>query len=102
MDNSFLNGFETEVLLLLDGSYGVWVQILSWFHLLVFQPVMIVIFGMALIKAGVFGMIRRVFMFTVRIISLPLVAVFWVVWNIISNLEHIKIDKNNSKNNKII
>ena len=99
MDNSFLNGFETEVLMLLDGSYGVWVQILSWFHLLVFQPVMIVIFGMALIKAGVFRWIRIIAWNIVYIISLPLVAVFWIVWNIISNLEHIKIDKNNSKNN---
>ena len=99
MDNSFLNGFETEVLLLLDGSYGVWVQILSWFHLLVFQPVMIVIFGMALIKSGVVRWIRLILWNIVYIISLPLVAVFWIVWNIISNLEHIKIDKNNSKNN---
>ena len=99
MDNSFLNGFETEVLMLLDGSYGVWVQILSWFHLLVFQPVMIVIFGMALIKSGVVRWIRVAAWNIVYIISLPLVAVFWIVWNIISNLEHIKIDKNNSKNN---
>ena len=99
MDNSFLNGFETEVLLLLDGSYGVWVQLLSWFHLLVFQPVMIVIFGMALIKSGIVRWIRLVLWNIVYIISLPLVAVFWIVWNIISNLEHIKIDKNNSKNN---
>ena len=99
MDNSFLNGFETEVLLLLDGSYGVWVQLLSWFHLLVFQPVMIVIFGMALIKSGIVRWIRVIAWNTVYIISLPLVAVFWIVWNIISNLEHIKIDKNNSKNN---
>ena len=99
MDNSFLNGFETEVLLLLDGSYGVWVQLLSWFHLLVFQPVMIVIFGMALIKSGVVRWIRLILWNIVYIISLPLVAVFWIVWNIISNLEHIKIDKNNSKNN---
>ena len=99
MDNSFLNGFETEVLLLLDGSYGVWVQILSWFHLLVFQPVMIVIFGMALIKSGIVRWIRLILWNIVYIISLPLVAVFWIVWNIISNLEHIKIDKNNSKNN---
>ena len=99
MDNSFLNGFETEVLLLLDGSYGVWVQLLSWFHLLVFQPVMIVIFGMALIKSGVVRWIRVIAWNIVYIISLPLVAVFWIVWNIISNLEHIKIDKNNSKNN---
>ena len=99
MDNSFLNGFETEVLMLLDGSYGVWVQILSWFHLLVFQPVMIVIFGMALIKSGIVRWIRLILWNIVYIISLPLVAVFWIVWNIISNLEHIKIDKNNSKNN---
>ena len=99
MDNSFLNGFETEVLLLLDGSYGVWVQLLSWFHLLVFQPVMIVIFGMALIKSGIVRWIRVILWNIVYIISLPLVAVFWIVWNIISNLEHIKIDKNNSKNN---
>ena len=99
MDNSFLNGFETEVLMLLDGSYGVWVQLLSWFHLLVFQPVMIIVFGIAMIKAGVMRWIKTAFMYTVRIISLPLVAVFWIVWNIISNLEHIKIDKNNSKNN---
>ena len=99
MDNSFLNGFETEVLLLLDGSYGVWVQLLSWFHLLVFQPVMIVIFGMALIKSGVVRWIRLILWNIVYIISLPLVAVFWIVWNIISNLEHIKIDKNNNKNN---
>ena len=99
MDNMFLNGFETEVLMLLDGSYGVWVQILSWFHLLVFQPVMIVIFGMALIKSGVVRLIRLILWNIVYIISLPLVAVFWIVWNIISNLEHIKIDKNNSKNN---
>ena len=99
MDNSFLNGFETEVLMLLDGSYGVWVQLLSWFHLLVFQPVMIVIFGMALIKSGVVRWIRLILWNIVYIISLPLVAVFWIVWNIISNLEHIKIDKNNSKNN---
>ena len=99
MDNSFLNGFETEVLMLLDGSYGVWVQILSWFHLLVFQPVMIVIFGMALIKSGIVRWIRVILWNIVYIISLPLVAVFWIVWNIISNLEHIKIDKNNSKNN---
>ena len=99
MDNSFLNGFETEVLLLLDGSYGVWVQLLSWFHLLVFQPVMIVIFGMALIKSGIVRWIRVVAWNIIYIISLPLVAVFWIVWNIISNLEHIKIDKNNSKNN---
>ena len=99
MDNSFLNGFETEVLLLLDGSYGVWVQLLSWFHLLVFQPVMIVIFGMALIKSGIVRWIREILWNIVYIISLPLVAVFWIVWNIISNLEHIKIDKNNSKNN---
>ena len=99
MDNSFLNGFETEVLMLLDGSYGVWVQLLSWFHLLVFQPAMIVIFGMALIKAGVFRWIRLILWNIIYIISLPLVAVFWIVWNIISNLEHIKIDKNNSKNN---
>ena len=99
MDNSFLNGFETEVLMLLDGSYGVWVQILSWFHLLVFQPVMIVIFGMALIKSGIVRWIKVVAWNIVYIISLPLVAVFWIVWNIISNLEHIKIDKNNSKNN---
>ena len=99
MDNSFLNGFETEVLMLLDGSYGVWVQILSWFHLLVFQPVMIVIFGMAMIKAGVFTWIRIAAWNIIYIISLPLVAVFWIVWNIISNLEHIKIDKNDSKNN---
>ena len=99
MDNSFLNGFETEVLMLLDGSYGVWVQLLSWFHLLVFQPVMIVIFGMALIKSGVVRWIRVILWNIVYIISLPLVAVFWIVWNIISNLEHIKIDKNNSKNN---
>ena len=99
MDNSFLNGFETEVLLLLDGSYGVWVQLLSWFHLLVFQPVMIVIFGMALIKSGIVRWIKVVAWNVVYIISLPLVAVFWIVWNIVSNLEHIKIDKNNSKNN---
>ena len=99
MDNSFLNGFETEVLLLLDGSYGVWVQLLSWFHLLVFQPVMIVIFGMAMIKSGMVRWIRVLLWNIVYIISLPLVAVFWIVWNIISNLEHIKIDKNNSKNN---
>ena len=99
MDNMFLNGFETEVLMLLDGSYGVWVQILSWFHLLVFQPVMIVIFGMALIKSGIVRWIRLIAWNIVYIISLPLVAVFWIVWNIISNLEHIKIDKNNSKNN---
>ena len=99
MDNSFLNGFETEVLMLLDGSYGVWVQILSWFHLLVFQPVMIVIFGMAMIKAGVFRWIRIAAWNIIYIVSLPLVAVFWIVWNIISNLEHIKIDKNDSKNN---
>ena len=99
MDNSFLNGFETEVLMLLDGSYGVWVQILSWFHLLVFQPVMIVIFGMAMIKSGIVRWIRLILWNIVYIISLPLVAVFWIVWNIISNLEHIKIDKNNSKNN---
>ena len=99
MDNSFLNGFETEVLLLLDGSYGVWVQLLSWFHLLVFQPVMIVIFGMALIKSGIVRWIRVIAWNIIYIISLPLVAVFWIVWNIISNLEHIKIDKNNSKNN---
>ena len=93
MDNSFLNGFETEVLMLLDGSYGVWVQILSWFHLLVFQPLMIIVFGIAMIKAGVTTWIKRGFMFTVRIISLPLVAVFWVIWNIISNLEHINSNK---------
>ena len=99
MDNSFLNGFETEVLMLLDGSYGVWVQLLSWFHLLVFQPVMIVIFGMALIKSGVVRWIRLILWNIVYIISLPLVAVFWIVWNIVSNLEHIKIDKNNNKNN---
>ena len=99
MDNSFLNGFETEVLMLLDGSYGVWVQLLSWFHLLVFQPVMIVIFGMAMIKSGMVRWIRVLLWNIVYIISLPLVAVFWIVWNIISNLEHIKIDKNNSKNN---
>ena len=99
MDNSFLNGFETEVLMLLDGSYGVWVQILSWFHLLVFQPVMIVIFGMAMIKSGMVRWIRVLLWNIVYIISLPLVAVFWIVWNIVSNLEHIKIDKNNSKNN---
>ena len=99
MDNSFLNGFETEVLLLLDGSYGVWVQILSWFHLLVFQPLMIIIFGMALIKSGIVRWIRVILWNIVYIISLPLVAVFWIVWNIVSNLEHIKIDKNNSKNN---
>ena len=99
MDNSFLNGFETEVLLLLDGSYGVWVQLLSWFHLLVFQPVMIVIFGMALIKSGIVRWIRVIAWNIIYIISLPLVAVFWVIWNIVSNLEHIKIDKNNSKNN---
>ena len=99
MDNMFLNGFETEVLMLLDGSYGVWVQILSWFHLLVFQPVMIVIFGMAMIKSGMVRWIRVLLWNVVYIISLPLVAVFWIVWNIISNLEHIKIDKNNSKNN---
>ena len=99
MDNSFLNGFETEVLMLLDGSYGVWVQLLSWFHLLVFQPVMIVIFGMAMIKSGMVRWIRVLLWNMVYIISLPLVAVFWIVWNIVSNLEHIKIDKNNSKNN---
>ena len=99
MDNMFLNGFETEVLMLLDGSYGVWVQLLSWFHLLVFQPVMIVIFGMAMIKSGMVRWIRVLLWNIVYIISLPLVAVFWIVWNIISNLEHIKIDKNNSKNN---
>ena len=99
MDNSFLNGFETEVLMLLDGSYGVWVQLLSWFHLLVFQPVMIVIFGMAMIKSGMVRWIRVIAWNIVYIISLPLVAVFWIVWNIVSNLEHIKIDKNNSKNN---
>ena len=99
MDNMFLNGFETEVLMLLDGSYGVWVQLLSWFHLLVFQPVMIVIFGMAMIKSGMVRWIRVLLWNVVYIISLPLVAVFWIVWNIISNLEHIKIDKNNSKNN---
>jgi hypothetical protein len=93
MDNSFLNGFETEVLMLLDGSYGVWVQILSWFHLLVFQPLMIIIFGIAMIKAGVTKWIKRGFMLAVRIISLPLVAVFWVIWNIVSNLEHINSNK---------
>jgi hypothetical protein len=93
MDNSFLNGFETEVLMLLDGSYGVWVQILSWFHLLVFQPLMIIIFGIAMIKAGVMRWIKRGFMLAVRIISLPLVAVFWVIWNIVSNLEHINSNK---------
>ena len=93
MDNSFLNGFETEVLMLLDGSYGVWVQILSWFHLLVFQPAIIIVFGIAMIKAGVTKWIRRGFMLAVRIISLPLVAVFWVIWNIVSNLEHINSNK---------
>ena len=84
MDNSFLNGFETEVLMLLDGSYGVWVQLLSWFHLLVFQPVMIVIFGMAMIKSGMVRWIRVLLWNIVYIISLPLVAVFWIVWNIVS------------------
>ena len=59
MDSSFLNGFETEVLMLLDGSYGVWVQILSWFHLLVFQPAIIIVFGIAMIKAGVMTWIKR-------------------------------------------
>ena len=93
MDNSFLNGFETEVLMLLDGSYGVWVQILSWFHLLVFQPVMIIVFGIAMIKAGVMRWIRTGFMYTVRIISLPLVAVFAIIWGIIANLEHINYKK---------
>ena len=93
MDNSFLNGFETEVLMLLDGSYGVWVQLLSWFHLLVFQPAIIIVFGIAMIKAGVMTWIKRAFMFTVRVISLPLVAVFWIVWNIVSNLEHINSNK---------
>ena len=93
MDSSFLNGFETEVLMLLDGSYGVWVQILSWFHLLVFQPAIIIVFGIAMIKAGVTKWIRRGFMLAVRIISLPLVAVFWVIWNIVSNLEHINSNK---------
>ena len=84
MDNSFLNGFETEVLMLLDGSYGVWVQILSWFHLLVFQPLMIIVFGMALIKAGIVRWIRVLAWNIVYIISLPLVALFWIAWNIIS------------------
>ena len=91
MDSSFLNGFETEVLMLLDGSYGVWVQILSWFHLLVFQPAIIIVFGIAMIKAGVMTWIKRAFMFTVRVISLPLVAVFWLIWNIISNIEHLSL-----------
>ena len=93
MDSSFLNGFETEVLMLLDGSYGVWVQLLSWFHLLVFQPAIIIVFGIAMIKAGVMTWIKRAFMFTVRVISLPLVAVFWLIWNIISNIEHINSNK---------
>ena len=84
MDNMFLNGFETEVLMLLDGSYGVWVQILSWFHLLVFQPLMIIVFGMALIKAGIVRWIRVLAWNIVYIISLPLVALFWISWNIIS------------------
>ena len=93
MDSSFLNGFETEVLMLLDGSHGVWVQILSWFHLLVFQPAIIIVFGIAMIKAGVMTWIRRAFMLTVRVISLPLVAVFAIVWGIVANLEHINYKK---------
>ena len=88
-----VNSFDTEILMLLDGSYGVWVQILSWFHLLVFQPAIIIVFGIAMIKAGVMTWIKRAFMFTVRVISLPLVAVFWIVWNIVSNLEHINSNK---------
>ena len=93
MDNSFLNGFETEILMLLDGSYGVWVQILSWFHLLVFQPVMIVVFAYAIYRSGTYRYITRAFMLTVRVISLPLVAVFAIVWGIVANLEHINYKK---------
>ena len=93
MDNSFLNGFETEVLMLLDGSYGVWVQILSWFHLLVFQPVMMMVFAYAMHRAGVYRWVTKTFMWTVRIASLPLVVVFAIVWGIIANLEHINYKK---------
>ena len=100
MDNSFLNGFETEVLMLLDGSYGVWVQILSWFHLLVFQPVMIVVFAYAIYRAGVYRYVTKTFMWTVRIVSLPLVAVFAVIWGIIANLEHINYKLNYKKTTK--
>ena len=93
MDNSFLNGFETEVLMLLDGSYGVWVQILSWFHLLVFQPVMIVVFAYAIYRSGVYRFVLTVAWAVVYTISLPLVAVFAITWGIIANLEHINYKK---------
>ena len=84
MDNSFLNGFETEVLMLLDGSYGVWVQILSWLHLLVFQPVMIVVFAYAIYRSGVYRFVLTIAWAIVYTLSLPLVAVFAIIWGIIS------------------
>ena len=88
-----VNSFDTEILMLLDGSYGAWVQFLSWFHLLVFQPVMIVVFAYAIYRSGTYRYITRAFMFVVRVISLPLAAVFWLIWNIISNIEHINSNK---------
>ena len=88
-----VNSFDTEILMLLDGSYGVWVQILSWFHLLVFQPVMIVVFAYAIYRSGTYRYITHAFMFVVRVISLPLVAVFAIVWGIVANLEHINYKK---------
>ena len=88
-----VNSFDTEILMLLDGSYGVWVQFLSWFHLLVFQPVIIVVFAYAIYRSGTGRYVSTAFMFAVRVISLPLVAVFWLIWNIISNIEHINSNK---------
>ena len=85
--------FDTEILMLLDGSYGVWVQILSWVHLLVFQPVMIVVFAYAIYRSGVYRFILTVAWAVVYTISLPLVAVFAIIWGIIANLEHINYKK---------
>ena len=87
------NSFDTEILMLLDGSYGVWVQILSWVHLLVFQPVMIVVFAYAIYRSGVYRFILTVAWAVVYTISLPLVAVFAIIWGIIANLEHINYKK---------
>ena len=95
-----VNSFDTEILMLLDGSYGVWVQFLSWFHLLVFQPVMIVVFAYAIYRSGVYHWVGTVIWAVIYTISLPLVAVFAIVWGIVANLEHINYKKLAKKRNK--
>ena len=54
---------------------------------------MIVVFAYAIYRSGVYRFILTVAWAVVYTISLPLVAVFAIIWGIIANLEHINYKK---------